>query len=1208
MGSDLPAGRYVYERLDEKRFQQLCGALLKVSDPDVTCYPVGQRDGGRDARGRSAGIIYQDKWAKQQPKNPVTWLEKTIKAETGNIRRLVEEGAREYILMTSVAGTAYPERGTMDRLDEVLDRFSEDFGIPMRPEWRDDLDRRLESAPVELLWSYPELLTGVDAMRYLFEAERLAANEQKLRNLLSAFMKTQWAEDAHVKFKQAELDDRDLLDLFVDVEATRVAAPRRLGARFNAADHVDSLGGAAAYLLSTGRPLTVVQGAPGQGKSTLGQYLCQVHRAQFISVEEFRAGKTPTAKPTRPRFAIRADLRDYAAWRAGVNPFDDADDGTAEQPKAKVPRPGSLEQFLAELIHARSGGLPADAGTVREITSRFAILIVLDGLDEVALPPMRARIVKEIDSFAARLGEGEGQSQLIVTTRPNASGLAEPSADVFETIALSRLSPELRIAYLRKWATAHDIRGRERREVERIFRERSAEPHIDALADNPMQLTILLYIIHKRGKSIPAARTPLYTYYMETLLDREAAKTAEVEQHREDLEEVTSYLGWHLHATAETTGDEGRLATRALKKAILDYLFGVEKDTGMVEALFTGVTDRVWALSSQVQGTFEFDVQPLREYFAARYLYEFAGADQQSIDRAAVLGHLIRRAYWLNTARFFAGFAKANEQAGLVDGLADEFEAMVRPRQTRLAGWTVFADGVFRARPRTKRNAAKLFIDDELSLRLIAHALTAETDTARPAHEGGGRELIELLQHSIEIQPADPLTPERVAILGALQSRQDFDSWWRPQMRDAASGPHQAAWLHIGTPLQAASRLDNDHIDALDLADDECLPGALAAGVTPAPASAMEHRMIQAVLAGRCADVQGVTGSVPSDLLTVLAPQHMLRKASGEQRAYTLAVGHLDAPAADWQRQAAMRRLIEHDSRFERIQRSLRFGKGQTGTTSPWANTARALKMIYGPCWLAAEIAIIGAAIPDDPFRTSGDLDPGSDPLGPNSDYGRLLRDVRLNRHRADWWATQFTNHSDQLSRATCALALVATAAEAALLANLDHLNAVVAEVPVEMIRSLVASSSRIAASGLARRIGRDAVRAAAGMNTATALLVAHHAARERPVQLAAYSDDLLGEFSAFGVSSWPALSVLTWRMRQQPSSALLAHVRRFGPSFPQLPFDLPPEAAKHSREILAAPAEYPLGWVLAAERLVSNAAADAPLSEIAHHNGWFGA
>lgn len=93
---------------------------------------------------------------------------------------------------------------------------------------------------------------------------------------------------------------------------------------------------------------------------------------------------------------------------------------------------------------------------------------------------------------------------------------------------------------------------------------------------------------------------------------------------RDDLEEVTAYLGWYLQALAEEQGSSGRLGTTDLKTEIFRYLSRAQKDTGLVDALFTDVTDRVWALASKTQGTFEFDVQPVREFFAAKYLSRYA--------------------------------------------------------------------------------------------------------------------------------------------------------------------------------------------------------------------------------------------------------------------------------------------------------------------------------------------------------------------------------------------------------------------------------------------------------------------------------------------------------------------------------------------------------------------------------------------------------
>lgn len=95
-------------------------------------------------------------------------------------------------------------------------------------------------------------------------------------------------------------------------------------------------------------------------------------------------------------------------------------------------------------------------------------------------------------------------------------------------------------------------------------------------------------------------------------LDREAEKSTSVRDNRTNLEEVTAYLGWLLHGWAEQQGTTSRLKTSELRTEIFRYLDQARKDTSLVDALFTDVTHRVWALSSKAQGTFEFDVQPVR--------------------------------------------------------------------------------------------------------------------------------------------------------------------------------------------------------------------------------------------------------------------------------------------------------------------------------------------------------------------------------------------------------------------------------------------------------------------------------------------------------------------------------------------------------------------------------------------------------------------
>ncbi|APE12746.1 hypothetical protein BO226_25745 (plasmid) [Rhodococcus sp. 2G] len=1199
------SGRYLYNRLSEKQFQQLCNSLLAHSFPEMTCYPVGHSDGGRDAVRRTGrrSVVYQVKWTSKPLQSPLSWLTEAIRGEADDIRRLVEEGAEEYYLMTSVAGTAVPLRGTMDKLDKRLEEYSAEFGIPMHCWWQADIDARVDAAPAELKWTYQEMLAGVDAVRYLREADSLAAKDQELRTLLLAVLATQWQEDVKVKFKQAELEAHRLTDLFIDVEAVQVSQPGRAG-MLSHLKSSEALGGAAAYLLATKKPLTLVRGEPGQGKSTLGQYLCQVHRAAFLPDDGYRPGDTHLPTPQLPRLPLRLDLRDYAAWLGGEDPFSDFD----EDPRKKARRArkqGSLEVYLAEFLSARSGGLSATVEMVRDVLLRFPMLIVLDGLDEMAQIQTRTRAVKEIDQFAARLGVNSlNVPQVVVTTRPNASGMAEPSMDTFEAIALTRLSPSLRTEYLRKWAEAHSIRGRDRRDLERTFRQRSAEPHIVQLADNPMQLTILLYLMRKRGNSVPAARTELYTSYMETFLDREAAKTPAVDEYRVDLEEVTAYLGWHLQSLAESAGRNGQLATKALRKAILDYLFGVEKQVDLVDALFTAVTDRVWALTSKVQGTFEFDVQPLREYFAARFLNDFAGADVRAFDKSTVLRALVRRPYWLNTSRFYAGFAKPNELAGLVEALEEELEEGVRPLQVRLAAWMLLADGVFSARTRTQRNAVDL-ISDDLSVRLLAHTLVSDSETPVLAPDRGGEELAERLKEQLASDPDSALTFERVAIVKQLQDRETFNSWWQARLF-ADSGRRQVAWLQLGASVKAGVNVAPDGVAKLELSENSAVVAAVGAGIMPDHGSPLEDRMIQAVLDGQCSESEGAGWSIAADLLKLCAPQHHLRRAFEDEQAYQADVGHRDTPVSGSTRQTAMRRLKERDSRFDHLQRALRFNKGQSGTSSPWGNTARALSDIYGPCWLAAEIAIIGASLPTDRFRTGVDITPGSEPFGEAADYGRLLQDIRFNRSKPEWWAEKFVAHDDPLSRATWALALLAGATDKVVLSNLSNLDTVAETLSDRLFRTMVEASSRLGASGLTRRLADGVLAAGVDISPVIGLLVAHHAtAVERPADLPQFTTQALGDVGKYGTSGWPALRALSMRMIASPSEEVLEGIRAHGAAS-VLPSLAIPRATVYDSGILCSPADFPLEWVLAAERRVSQDAGNEPLEQVAADNEWF--
>ncbi|MFI5756809.1 NACHT domain-containing protein [Streptomyces sp. NPDC051569] len=1193
-------GRYLYERLGARTFQQLCNTLLAHVFTGTRCYPVGHSDGGRDATRQDGGdlIIYQVKWTSKPLQSPVAWLNAAIKGEADNIRRLVKEGAKAYHLLTSVAGTAVPKRGSMDMLDEVLAKHAATFGIPMSIWWRADIDARVDAAPIELKWAYSDMLAGQDLVRYLIDGAGQAAHDHALRTLAMKVIATQWDEDAKVKFKQVDLTSHRLEDLFIDVEAVRVAMPAAVMKHGFGQSEIDTLGGAADYLLGTRQPFTLVRGEPGQGKSTLGQYLCQLHRAAYLNGQEpAEESRTSLRRVllTDPRLPLRIDLRDYASWLDGNDPFHDEDRPARPRPRAR----GSLETFIASLLSARSGGLPATVATVNDILERLPVLVVLDGLDEVARRDARERVVHEIDMFVARLRTAF-RPQVIVTTRPNVGGLAEPTPERFETIALNRLGEKLRITYLHKWAQSRDMPEKERRSLERIFRQRSAEAHISQLADNPMQLTILLYLMHKRGNSVPANRTDLYTSYMETFLDREAEKTAAVDEHRTDLEEVTAYLGWHLQALAEKEGGNGQLPTRELRRAIMNYLFDVDKNVTLVNDLFTAVTDRVWALTSKVQGTFEFDVQPLREYFAARYLYEFAGADQRTFDRAEVLRQLVRRGYWLNTTRFFAGFSRPNELAGLVETLEEERDEDSRPRQLRLSAWVLLADGVFSGRPRTQRRAAELFLDD-LSIRFIHHELVTNDDLPLPTADRGADYLANAFLQQIANDPASPASAERLqlAVL-LLDDAEAFYTWWHPHMQAALGTGREEAWLNIGAPFRCARQLTPPDLERLTLANDTAATAALRAGLTPPPGSRHEQLLVQAIVNGHASELSSPTTDYAADLLRILRPQNFLRMADDGSTSLLEGVGHSDPGLPSQQRQAALRRLKERDPGFSTLQAALAFRKGQKRTTSPWSNTARAVTAILGPCWLAAEITVIGAAATA--FTTGGDITGGSQPLGPAPDYGRLLQELRSHRTDSSWWSEQFTTHTDPLSRATWVLGLLATADQALVTGHLPHIDEALQALPDDMRWALLMSSSRLGAT-IARPLSSTVLSAAASHAPCTALAVAHYVAHGETA-LRPLTDATLADMSTYTTAAWPAHLALNVRMSNYHTPGTLTALKAHGPGA-LISAGAAHLTADEATTILKFPFDYPMPFVAAADKAASSGS-DAYLADAADDANWF--
>ena len=727
---------YYYEALNDISFQKFAQSLIVSIHPETICLPVRQPDGGRDALLYHSAlelknfVVFQVKFStKPKETSERDAIDSLIKSEEEKVATLVQKGATHYYLVTNVQGTSHLGVGSIDRVNETL---KERFNIPCFVWWRDDLDARLDNAS-DVKWSFPEICRATDVLQFLIKRPDHTSDLEAAR-AITAYMSKQHGDDRDVKFKQVELKKR-LTDLFVDIpigqkgshpdgtQVQRTHTSEGVIAQYlqqldedlefeTEEDHPFNHGGlAAGFLLhmpfGNGVTRLVLEGAPGQGKSTVTQFLCQVNRLKLLPPRRTELDSVRgvhSGAPTRAPFRI--DMRDFAAWVSGRHPY-------AKAGEVAPPEEGqrSLESFLTMQIAWHSGGLSLSQHHLLDFFVRAHSVVVLDGFDEVADIETRNRVIEEICAAANRLDAHALSLQIIVTSRPaafvNSPGFPEEDWVHLELNDLKE--PNIR-AYKEKWSEAQDLDTDEKDALTAILDEKIQQPHLRELSRNPMQLAILLQLMHVQGAALPDKRTALYEEYMKIFLNREVEKKQIAGDHRELILSIHGLLAWVLQVQAETGQGSGSITMDALQTEVATYLKREEHDLTLAESLLTGTVERVGALVSRVQGTFEFEVQPLREYFAARHLHKTAPNSPPGRERRGTRPDrfvaLASSSYWTNVTRFYCGFYDVGELPSLVDGLMTVsertgYKLITQPRQLALM---LLSDYVFTQAPRSIRS------------------------------------------------------------------------------------------------------------------------------------------------------------------------------------------------------------------------------------------------------------------------------------------------------------------------------------------------------------------------------------------------------------------------------------------------------------------------------------------------------------------------
>ena len=582
--------------------------------------------------------------------------------------------------------------------------------------WGERITSALDWSP-DLWHAFPQLFPG-GITPILGLATR--QESEGLSRTLRLAIAHQHNKDRQVKFRQIELA-KDLLDLFVDLEV-RIALDsdndspplsnnisRRdrhtiMPSRFHPTRLRPVPDSALRLLLDDDIAFDriLLEGGPGQGKSTVTQMAAQIYREKFLRNRESQKRDSSWHRLCRLRVPIRLELREFAQW-------------LSERPDS------SLDEYIAGQLSRASGGASVSVDDLHSLLQRSSVILMLDGLDEVGNDPLRDRVLDAALEAIERIERAlKADIKVVLTTRPPAVAGRLGKLNRFVRVVLAPMRSDRIDDYLDRWLGAQIESADDRARIRRSFNTRRQDKHVEALAHNPMQLSVLLQFISLKGEAFPDRRAELYRDYFQIVIDRDVEKSRELRDHRELIESLHSFLGFRLHGEAEV--EQGG---RSLSRSEIINLAGqwLEEEghprdlAGQYFALGEERFGLIVALSGEGhETTYGFEVQPIQEYFAAAYI-----SNRLPNGKAHdVFERLICKGYWREVALFLAGLRRPNEKADLIGRAKDADEEAAS--QWLKSGRTIILDllleGVL-SHPKNVQREAIRFVAEFLDLEVL---------------------------------------------------------------------------------------------------------------------------------------------------------------------------------------------------------------------------------------------------------------------------------------------------------------------------------------------------------------------------------------------------------------------------------------------------------------------------------------------------------
>jgi hypothetical protein len=686
---------YDLDRLGDQQFEHLVQALLKaVIGPGTITFGPGP-DGGREAtfsgkaaypssrKGWKGEWIFQAKFHNVRQIGPDKARQQLLIDLKKELEKIVIKYKRKcdnYILVTNVPLSSVPNVGTHDKIaSEVVPEFL--VRVPHIHVWGyDDVARLLDNFP-QVRQPYFHLLTPGDLIAELMS--RVDEKKSLLAETAQLYVRTSFDTEQYSQLDQAgDVGEKPipLRRVFIDLEVmlrskkdatlATEAAPELQELLSEIED--DESVSACRILIQEQVPRAVLIGGPGQGKSTLGQFIAQIHRAHLLQkLDQIPADITIV--PVKIRVPFRIILKDYAQWIA------EATDGV------------TLERYLSGLMAERAGR-EVSAEDVQLIFKNNPCLLILDGLDEVTDDKLRTKMLQLVSGFVARAETLKADLQVLATSRQTGYSDQFDPANYLHFVLVGMDRSKV-LEYTDKWVHAKGLDSAKAQLLKAAVKDCIEDRNFAPLMNTPLQVTIFILII-LNGGTPPRQREELFDEYLEVIYKRERAKSKTIIQtEKRLLFGLHEYMGYILHRRAAESADlRSRLKLEEFSAEVFRYLRQQDPFTDqaklqkIADQLIKEAHERLVLLVELEAGFFGFELRSIQEFFAAAYLADTASDNKQRFSRFMSVA---LPPHWHNVALFFAGRVGRSYpgEAAQILEVCREIDRNVTDRFIRRGAW-----------------------------------------------------------------------------------------------------------------------------------------------------------------------------------------------------------------------------------------------------------------------------------------------------------------------------------------------------------------------------------------------------------------------------------------------------------------------------------------------------------------------------------------